>query len=177
LRKSFPRPADWAAGDSAKYLSYAEAWARIRDARRQGYFLEAVTVQESIISDRLSSFLVKECGMDPESKKLRVLQQVVGEWSKQARSRLSEGSVCGSQVDVLQHRIDLWRDARNRVVHGLVKSKASRGEDHIDDFLKRAAVAAQDGEELARRISRWVEAARRELAQSGRDSAGLGDRA
>jgi hypothetical protein len=30
LQKSRPRQSDWAAGNGAKYLSYAEAWARIR---------------------------------------------------------------------------------------------------------------------------------------------------
>ncbi len=46
-------------GNVAKYLSYREAWARIKLARRQGFFLEAVTIDESIISDRLLSFLEK----------------------------------------------------------------------------------------------------------------------
>jgi hypothetical protein len=31
-------------GNGAKYLSYREAWARIKLARRQGFFLEAVTI-------------------------------------------------------------------------------------------------------------------------------------
>ena len=51
-----------------------------------------------------------------------------------------------------------WRNQRNRVVHGMVKSKAGRGDDHIDNFLAEAAIAAADGEKVAREISRWVDA-------------------
>ena len=45
-------------GNAAEYFSYAEAWVRIREARGSGFHLEAVTLQESIIADRLLSFLV-----------------------------------------------------------------------------------------------------------------------
>ena len=40
----------------------------------------------------------------------------------------------------------------------MVKSKAGRGDDHIDNFLAEAAIAASDGEKVAREISRWVDA-------------------
>jgi hypothetical protein len=45
-------------GNADKYFSYSEAWVRIKKARGSGFYLEAVTLQESIIADRLVSFLV-----------------------------------------------------------------------------------------------------------------------
>ncbi len=44
-------------GNAEKYKSYYEAWSRIRKAQKNQFFLEAITIQESIISDRLISFL------------------------------------------------------------------------------------------------------------------------
>lgn len=39
-----------------KYLSYKEAWTRINKAIKAKYFLEAIVIEESIMSDRLISF-------------------------------------------------------------------------------------------------------------------------
>lgn len=39
-------------GNTAKYYSYAEAWTRIKLAQEQGFYFEAIVLQESIISDR-----------------------------------------------------------------------------------------------------------------------------
>ena len=45
-------------GNGPKYFSYREAWGRINKAQAYGFYLEAVTLHESIIADRLISFLV-----------------------------------------------------------------------------------------------------------------------
>ena len=41
------------AGNASKYYSYREAWTRIKLAQENGFYLEAIAIQESIISDRL----------------------------------------------------------------------------------------------------------------------------
>ncbi len=170
FRKSKPRAAKATKGDEAKFLSYAEAWARIRAARKHGFFLEAVTIQESIISDRLSSFVVKSCGEDPTSKSLRTLHNLTGAWIKLSCDHLPTAAECRIEMNELHLRLNRWRDERNDVVHGLVKSRASKGDDHIEDFLTRAATAALEGEVLARQISKWVDAARREMKNAEKNS-------
>ena len=172
LQKSRPRQSDWAAGDGAKYLSYAEAWARIRLATKQGFFLEAVTVEESIISDRLCSYLVKNCGFDHGNPSLRTLQNLVGVWAKTVRTQAKTSAQLVKHLDELQQRIEAWRVARNDVVHGLVKSRAGRGDDHIQGFLSRAHQAAKDGQVLARAVSNWVDAARKEITEASKANGG-----
>lgn len=172
LQKSRPRRSDWAAGDGAKYLSYAEAWARIRLAIKQGFFLEAVTVEESIISDRLTSYLVKNCEFDPGDRGLRTLQNLVGLWAKTVRAQAKTSAHLLEQLDGLQRGIEDWRIARNDVVHGLVKSRAGRGDDHIQGFLWRAHQAAKEGQVLARGVSNWVDAARREITEASKAKGG-----
>jgi len=44
--------------NAMRYFSYKEAWVRIKKAQGSGFYLEAVTLEESIIADRLISFLV-----------------------------------------------------------------------------------------------------------------------
>jgi hypothetical protein len=52
--------------------------------------------------------------------------------------------------------LDDWRQRRNVVVHGLVKSSAPRGGDHIDNFLGGAQQSAFEGKRIARDVSEWV---------------------
>src|SRR3990167_3525749 len=42
---------------STRYNLYKQAYSRINDATKQGFFLEAITIIESLISDRLESRL------------------------------------------------------------------------------------------------------------------------
>lgn len=163
FRKSNPFRKQDAKGNIAKFFSYTEAWARIREARRSGFFLEAVTIEESIISDRLTSFLVKTCGHDPESKSLRTLNGLSNVWLQISKGHLSALNRSGSGVDELHLRLNNWRESRNEVVHGLVKSRVARNGDQIDNFLNRAAFTAHEGSLLAREVSRWVELARRDM--------------
>lgn len=84
-------------GNGAKYLSYREAWARIKLARRQGFFLEAVTIEESIISDRLLSFLEKGCGLTLRDATKGNLNQIVQKWHTEAAARL-EGELAEAEA-------------------------------------------------------------------------------
>jgi len=153
IRKSKPHKSDWAAGNAPKYFSYREAWARIKMASRQGFYLEAVTIEESIISDRMLSFLEKNCGVVLGGHSLNNTSK---EWLKHATKLVGAESEAANEVKALFANLDAWREYRNQVVHGIVKSKASRHEDHIDNFLVAAAQAAKDGEKVARAIDRWV---------------------
>ncbi len=55
MKKSTP-PANGVTGNAAKYESYREAWSRIDAACENQFFLEAITIEESIISDRIISY-------------------------------------------------------------------------------------------------------------------------
>lgn len=59
-------------------------------------------------------------------------------------------------LQVLNDRLQAWRSGRNEVVHGMVKSKARPGEDHIDNFLQEAEAYALSDERLVRDLDAWV---------------------
>ncbi len=157
LRKSKPRSPDWAAGNAAKYFSYAEAWTRISRATKAGYFLEAVTIEESIVSDRLLSHLQKTCGLSLPAGTTKNLSRLIERWEQEFEARLVDELEWLTASRALHQRLDAWRDRRNDVVHGLVKSTAGKTDDHIENFLAAAELSAIEGKALARAISSWVE--------------------
>jgi hypothetical protein len=119
-------------GNASKYFSYSEAWVRIKKARGFGFYLEAVTLEESIIADRLISFLVcaGELAADSQIEK-RSFGQLVQQWTKAVPEPIPT-----TYFPDLRTAIEEWRKRRNRVVHGMVKSLP--GAEHADvlDFLK-----------------------------------------
>ena len=128
--------------NSGKYWNYRIAWSRIGQAIDDGYHLEAVTIAESIIADRMLSFLLSR---GAKVKPHTALHALIASFRKEADE---EGRL-------LADRIDGWRKHRNTLVHGIVKS--ARGEAPIDmmDCVELAEITALEGRSLARSVSAW----------------------
>jgi hypothetical protein len=136
--------------NTPKYLSYTKAWERINAAIEAGFNLEAITIEESIISDRLLSYVL---GVDASSKvqKRSGLGDLIARWRKLAGASLIEpdGSDLGKAVDE-------WRQKRNLAVHGMVKSAPGEAPRvQPDDFFELARGAAEEGKKLSRKIQNW----------------------
>lgn len=140
-------------GNAPKYLSYREAWSRIKKAQEQGFYLEAVTLQESIITDRLISYLV---GVGAIERAVKLHQypsfaQLMNKWKMQ-----NPNPIDIQDYKDLQTAVDEWRLKRNKVVHGMVKSHPGTATHEVMDFLEEAKLSAEQGKKLARAICHWV---------------------
>ncbi len=164
VRKS-TSPQKLIAGNSSKYDSYREAWSRIQLAQDNGFFLEAITIQESIISDRLISYLSRPTASNP------LLKDKKGRWPQFAklierwRSEFPNGVPVDSPIDLI-NRIEQWRNVRNEAIHAIVKSEPGQPTQPIDVFLNKAKEAAEEGERLARAICNWCQKEKRSLNSS-----------
>jgi hypothetical protein len=148
-------------GNIKKYFSYREAWTRIKESQEQGFYLEAVTLAESIISDRLISYLSDTRFIDLTSNPRRHLSfnDLIRGWKK------SVSPTEDSNLSKLQKKVDDWRLSRNKIVHGIVRSHPGLEIDNIESFLENAKKSAAVGEELARAVDKWCKQAKKE-AQS-----------
>lgn len=93
MLKSTP-PSRKPSGKARKYLSYREAWTRIKVAQEQGFYLEAVTLVESIISDRLVSYLVSVGETDVTGGYVS-LHRLIRRWRERVPRR---SSICRASV-------------------------------------------------------------------------------
>jgi hypothetical protein len=152
--KCKPIKKDWASGNEAKYYAYKEAWARIKQSIKQGYYLEAVTIEESILSDRMASFIIKASVTSLSNGTVFKFHNLIGAWFKLAKTFCcSDDDLLA--IDDLHRRIVLWSKHRNDIVHGIVKSKVGHKDDHVTNFLREALAAAIEGESLAKAVSSW----------------------
>lgn len=162
MRKStVPKRA--ATGNAAKHYSYREAWARIGAAQGHGFYLEAVTLVESMITDRLISHLSRVGALTRQTElhKYPSLSRLIQMWRVQCPT-----PIAARHFTDLQAAVDTWRQTRNKVVHGMVKSHPGEATDGIDDFLAAAKVTAAEGVILARAVHNWSRQFKRSLGRS-----------
>jgi hypothetical protein len=135
--------------NAPKYQSYKEAWRRIDSAMAGGFFFEVVTICESIISDRLLSFVrgvtqANDIGTNTN------FSQLIRLWRENVQIQSPESS-----LEELIDRVDRWRKERNKMVHGFVKSLPGTATMPVNQFLADAQKAADEGMKLARMVSAW----------------------
>jgi hypothetical protein len=137
-------------GNINKYLSYEEAWMRINKSLEAGFFIEAIAIEESIICDRLYSFLfgIKEDKINLRSR----FDTLVIKWKSKVPSPIKWDDRVGRS---LQNAVGEWRDKRNAFIHGIVKSEPGQSPKDINDFIHEGKLAASEGKKLARAVSKW----------------------
>jgi hypothetical protein len=158
MLSALPPPDKPIQGNAAKFLSFREAWARISASRQAGFFLEAVTLEESIIADRVMTYLTEtaEAGSSPPGGKCPGLCSLIRAWKERHPAPITEKNFADLPVAV-----DAWRPLRNHVVHGMVKSRPGEPTMPVEDFLEQARQAAEQGNQLARALSNWCRKAKR----------------
>jgi hypothetical protein len=148
------------AKNTEKYWRHREAWRRIKSATEGGFYFEVVTLCESIISDRLLSYVR---GANPKSKAnvKNTFADLIKEWRSLAKETLPQhegGNLCD--------KVDKWRGDRNAIIHSLPKSLPGTQMEPLSEFIERAEKAAGDGVSLAKAVKDWH---RRQLAAHRKD--------
>ena len=125
---------------TGRYLRYKLAFDRMDEALQEGWLLEAISLQESIITDRLISILEKKG--EAVSRK-QSLGRLIG---------LAKKVITGSGITVegdFFHELDQWRDARNECVHAFCKlDDHAYAENSAEIFSEKMWETAKKGREL-----------------------------
>ncbi|MDP5459601.1 hypothetical protein [Alishewanella sp. SMS8] len=125
---------------SKKETRFQEILDRINKAILNGFYLEAIALQESCISDRLSLALYMK-GKKAGTKSL---------------SKLIE--LCDSFVSCdLLKQINSWRRDRNKSIHNLVRSSPLEEQKELFELDKFTSVTAEKGMALTLNVNNWFE--------------------
>jgi CO dehydrogenase/acetyl-CoA synthase alpha subunit len=142
-----------------KYQSYKYAFEKIDKAIELEFYLEAVVIAESIISDRLLSFLKKEYSHLIKSK-LTIksgLYELTKEW------RLIDKKVLWKEAEDLISEINEWRNVRNSCAHAVAKSHPGTSTQPVDEFINQARDCAIRGKKLATYICSYTQKRKSEI--------------
>ena len=141
----------------AKGESFQYAFRRIKEARAAGFHLEVIALSESIISDRLMSYVDHFHHADVEMK--TGLGNLLDRWKSLDGSRTWDASY-GTWED-LHAAVDGWRGNRNETLHRACKSLPGTPTKPVADFEELAAATSEEGALLARAVCDWFKASKR----------------
>lgn len=123
-----------------RYMRYKLAFDRMDEALQEGWLLEAISLQESIISDRLTSIL------DAKGETVSIKQSLGRLISHAKKVITGSGAIV---VGDFFHELDQWRDARNECVHAFCKlDDHAYAENSAEIFSEQMWETAKKGREL-----------------------------
>jgi hypothetical protein len=93
-----------------RYELYKATFEWITKSIKEGFYLEAISLEESIIADRLESYLTWHTGSDFSFKTLGALQKTIGTHGGDNNLK-----------SLVAKELDQWRQARNKAAHEMVK--------------------------------------------------------
>lgn len=133
----------------SKYFSYKIAWDRIKKANEDEYYFESIAICESIISDRLLSYLIGIKSIKSTNQRYINFSKLINLWSKNSENL---PSISGVELDIA---VDKWKEKRNKIIHGLAKSFPGTPTEDTTSFLKEAEQTAIEGAKIARAVCNW----------------------
>jgi hypothetical protein len=111
------------------------------------FYLEAITIQESIITDRLLNFVIRN---NIKSISKEELHKPIAYLNK-----LIDHSKDYFDDDTLFNELNEFRKSRNECIHAMVKSFPGNPTQKVNDFQKLARETSTSGKILTRKIEAW----------------------
>jgi hypothetical protein len=119
----------------------------MKKAIEEKFYLEAITIQESIITDRLLNFVItnniKNISEDELHKPIAFLNKLI--------------SHCKPffEDENLYEELNEFRFSRNNCIHAMVKSYPGNPTQKVSEFQKLAKETSINGKMLTRKIEAW----------------------
>jgi len=138
------------AKNTAKYLSYRLAFKRINAAIKSTFPLEAITVAESIICDRLLSFVIayEPTKVDIDTDFSDLIDKAIKYDKQNNKNNINN--------EVFLRSLHKWRKDRNHALHEIAKSLPGKSPRiPANTFIKDTLVLAEEGKRLARGVVDW----------------------
>jgi len=148
---------------------YSYAFKRITESIGREFYLEAIAIEESIVSDRLDSFLLKnnyaslgQLSHKEKANKGQKVYKTLANKIELCRLRVKKDSAKWDEFEDLSIKLQKWREGRNQTLHGMVSVTVEKGRkggkgtnSKLGKVISKAKEIATDGEELAHSINNW----------------------
>ena len=139
---------------------YAFAHTRIQEAMKAGFYLEALTITESMISDRL---LASGEYLMGEERDVRTSLYELLKKHREYEELSGAAQVAREGEEDIFKQLDSWRRERNKLIHGVAKCLPGF-ENELEttmDLMERARAQAAEGLRLFRKLDDWLRRERR----------------
>ena len=134
------------AKNMAKYNSYRWAMEQVKKGITEGFFLEAITIEESILTDRLLLFY-RQKGHNQKEAYLTL--------GKILKFLEKNKALCQENAIVFFDELDQFWKNRNTCLHQIAKSEPGTATLDIEGLTMLASTTASNGESLVKIVGAW----------------------
>lgn len=140
-----------------KYLNYKEQMVRLKKAMAAQFFLEAIFIEYAVMEDRLESILRHSGAFNPKRhNRIKPKLGRVDELRREKKSLLHRSFPVEFIEGIYQ-----WLDARNQLIHALMKQNL-----HTEDLQKIALEGQQIVKQLNSKATNYRKALERQAAKA-----------
>lgn len=138
--------------DAAKerYHLYKSAIEQLNKAYTSGFYIEAVAICESLISDRLHARYSHLKKHEQEARREKDLKKLITLLKNNDLKKHKE-------LHKIYDDIDLWRESRNDAIHGAVKLREGLSGQSFAERYEKVKEAAEEGQVLFRKLKKASE--------------------
>jgi hypothetical protein len=111
------------------------------------FYLEAITIQQSIITDRLLNFVIRN--------EILIISDMEIHRSKVSLNNLIKLTEQHFDDDTLINYLNEFRHSRNKCIHAMVKSYPGNPTQKVGEFQKLARETSFSGKILTRKVDAW----------------------
>lgn len=111
------------------------------------FYLEAITIQESIITDRLLSFVIRKEIIVLSDNNLHLPNVSLNNLTKLSKQHFDD--------ETLINELNEFRLSRNNCIHAMVKSFPGNPTQKVSEFQKLAKETSLSGKTLTRKVDAW----------------------
>lgn len=130
-----------------KFYSYRYAYSQMKKAIESKFYLEAITIQESIITDRLLNFVIRNKLITISENELH--RPIV------FLNKLIEYTKVHFDDENIFKELNEFRVSRNNCIHAMVKSYPGTPTQKVCDFQKLSKETSLSGRVLTRKVDAW----------------------
>lgn len=130
-----------------KFYSYRYAYSQMKKAIEGKFYLEAITIQESIITDRLLNFVIRN--------NIRSISEDELHKTIAYLNKLIEHCKVHFDDETIFVELNKFRISRNNCIHAMVKSFPGNPTQKVSEFQKLAKETSLSGKTLTRKVDAW----------------------
>jgi hypothetical protein len=119
----------------------------MKKAIDQKFYLEAITIQESIITDRLLNFVIRNNIKNISEKEVHKPVAYLNKLIEHCKPYYDDEN--------LYNELNEFRFSRNNCIHAMVKSYPGNPTPKVSEFQKLAKETSINGKILTRRVDAW----------------------
>ena len=131
----------------ARQELYRGTYKRLKEAIEAGFWIEAIALCESIISDRLQARISHLKGHSEDARRNKMLGGLVRQIKTQ------EKQIGFEKLHAIYDDIAKWKDDRNEAVHRAVKLNVGETFRKWDEFYDALEQTAREGADICRRLT------------------------